>query len=515
MYGFFRQDDFSFLQVAREFPNLGSQIFLRHNDHTYPLYRLQVWGLTQLAGPMADAGCLAGWFNGLTLVTCLSLLLSMGWLLHELGGSKRTVYLMIFGLWVWSGWGEFTSGYYTLAVYLQVQALAAAAAAAALRGRVKSGWFAISLLFVGLALALNSSGVVAFVAASMFSLALPTQEKSRQVIFYRMGLGVIFLIFCLSYLFISHHPPAPRELVQNPSGVMLESSIFTTWREKAHVILPTFFTAIGGTAINGIIPTFLQFRADALMANLPVRRFLFVIELAVTAGLVALGWRGLKQLCRQEQRFGIVLATVWIATLAMVVLARGQYAAAYPAVLWNAKYMVMPVSWFCLLVFYTLDRVGATVPRPHPWLTRFAFFLIPIGLWMVFSFWQAEKALLPDPISYSPRGRWGNVENAKKRRIDYAQVMKDLVSMQSAASGAGVVLPPTNTWEVEFFREYPCLEWGTDVRPRGVTYLFADLPAATPVLSMNIKYKPVLEMSHEQRARLQTISWLKPSLKSN
>lgn len=56
-HGFFRQDDFSFLAVARE-TDLWTQLSLRHNDHVYPIFRFQVWALVnwpEIRSPRPDS----------------------------------------------------------------------------------------------------------------------------------------------------------------------------------------------------------------------------------------------------------------------------------------------------------------------------------------------------------------------------------------------------------------------------------------------------------------------------
>lgn len=513
-HGFFRQDDFSFLQVARESPDLGSQMLLRHNDHVYPLFRLQVWAVTRLAGPGAEPAELAAWFNGLTFATCLALLLSAGWLLHELGGSQLAVYLLVFGLWVWPGWGEFTSGYYTLAVYLQVQTMAAAAVAAALRSRVASAWLAISLGFVGLALALNTSGALALVAAFAISFALPGYGGTPSVRRYRLALLGMLAAFCLVYLAVAQHAPSPRELVQNPSGTMLGASIADRLRDHGIAILPAGLAGLGGTTVNLVLPTFLQRSAQVVAADLPLRWSLFGLELAFTLVLVAVAWRTLRQLGSPDRRLVLALGVTASAALAMVIIARAHYVATVPVSLWHAKYLLMPTSWLWLIAVFMLDRCSATIPPVAPWLRRTAFLAAAAGLWFTVSVRQAEQALLPNTLAYSARGRWGNAENAKTRRAEHARLMQELDSLRSGNPAAEVLLPAPETWQAEFFRHYPALEWATDFTPRGVTHLFADFPAAAPCLSLRIRWHPMTNPTPHQREKLRRIPWLESAFSS-
>lgn len=467
--------------------------------------------MVRLAGPAADAGQLAAWFNGLAFLSCLALLLSSGWLLHELGGSRVAIHLLVFALWLWPGWGEFTAGYYTLLAYVQVQALAAASVAAVLRARASPAWFAGSFAFAGLAMALNISGVLAATASLVANLAIHRRD-GRGHRLHRLGLLALLLAFVVVYLLVAQREPTERERVQNPVGTMLGTSIAERLRDAGAAALPAVLAGPGGTALNLGLPTFLQRGVET--GSLPPRwRWsLFGLELALTVGLFALAARQWGRLAPQDRRLSLALAATAAAALAMVIVARAHYASTVPVSLWHAKYLLMPTCWLCLASFFVLDRRRDIAPLASSGIGPVAFALAVAGPWFAVSIQQAEKALLPMTITYSARGRWGNVENAKTRRTEHARLMKELENLRAAEDAREVLLPTPESWQDEFFRQFPSLEWATDFTPRGVTHLFADMPAAAPRYGLRVRWQPVAALTDEQRTRLRSVSWLKPAL---
>lgn len=515
IHGFFRQDDFSFLQVTRETSNIGTQLLLRHNDHIYPFFRAQFFGLTWLAGADADAAHFAGWFNGLTFLTCVALLLSAGWLLHELGGSSLTIYLLVFVIWVWPGWGEFTAGFYTLSAYLQVQTLATATAAATLRGCRCKAWLAVSIACAGTALALNPSGVVALVAAFAASLARGKRDQTGAFRLHQSALLMLAIAYVLLYYSVAQTQPVPRELVQNPAGAMLDSSIQEKLRQQGLSVLLAAIASVGGAALNLVVPTFLQLRADDLANNPTLRSALFGVESTLSLGLAAVSWRLCCRFSSERRRLALPLVATTLAALGIVVAARPDYSATVPASLWHAKYMMMPTCWICLFALFTLGVGESGSPKTSTPLAYTSMYVFAAGLWATASIYQWEKTLLPHPLAYTARGRWGNVDNAKDRRAKYELTMRELAALRVRCHSDSVVLPPPQTWQAEFFRQRPTLEWATDYTPRGVTHLFSDFPSAAPGLNLRIRWQPINEVSAEHRASLRAISWLRNTIPDN
>ena len=117
--GFFRYDDFAFVQDARDGPDILEYLGLYHNDHALPLFRIEIMALVMLCGKAFSAFQLASLFNTLAALTFFGLLLSGCWLLSGLDVRRLGIACFCVVLWMWPSWGEFTSGFYTILIYPQ------------------------------------------------------------------------------------------------------------------------------------------------------------------------------------------------------------------------------------------------------------------------------------------------------------------------------------------------------------------------------------------------------------
>ncbi len=417
--GFFRQDDFSFLQVVRDNERLLPQLRLYHNDHADPLFRLQVWSVVQLAGPTADATLLAGWFNALIFLSCTGLLIGGCWTLHEARCSPLTLFVLPFFLWLWPGWGEFTAGYFTLTAYVQVQAISFCATAAMLRGfnRTSNAWLSLSVLLVLIAVSIDTSGLSVFATLAIVSLTVLRRGGNARWVGFVLGLVVAFLITEWFFASVFAHPYSLREFVQNPTGKAFGFSALNTVKAPSLPSALALLTGLGGIITGYFLPSFLQLFNGRLPANLTLS--LYAVQLVVVCVAGRLLWPALRRLNLRDQCVTVAFAINALIGVALVVLARSTQAPAAPTMLWPAKYMAFSVCWLCLAAIYVGDRLclarGVSRARIVPALC----FAGAAGVWFFCSYWYLERALFPEPIAYVARGRFGNVDNAKARTQQY------------------------------------------------------------------------------------------------
>ncbi len=511
IHGFFRQDDFSFLQVTREVPGLVNQMLVLHNDHGYPLFRGEFWALTKLAGIDADTSTLVAWFNGFDFLCCLSLLAAGCWLLHEFGVSLAGLFAFPLLLLLWPGWGEFTTGYYTLCAYVQVVAVGLASAAALVRGRRhrSSGWLGVSLLLTAVAASLDTSGLAVFPMVAAIGLGLMNRpgaiSRTRP---YWLGFGLLLLLCAAFYFALGHHTYSPRELVQNPRGMALTPDAITSGlRSHPGAATLRVVTLPGAVALAFFAPTFLPL---ALVSRTPPTALLAAIqifEIAATAVALVLVWRIWRRLPAPDRLpAGALFLNILAGTL-LVVLARSDYAAHVPVPLWHAKYLLIPITWFTLAIVLVVDRsrirsTAAAMPRSVA-----VFGLLGI-VWMTVSYREFERAMVPHPLAYTGRGRWGNVQNAIARAESYRAVSRDLAEIARQQNTGRVALPPWENWSASFYRRHGLLEWGGDHTTRGVTHLFWDFLAAAPNLRLSGEYQAANLFPPESQVFLSQFDWL-------
>jgi hypothetical protein len=512
VHGFFRQDDFSFLEVARENNRLWQQMALYHNDHFCPLFRLEVWSILKLAGEGASAHALAIYFNAMNFLACAGLLLSGCWLLHELGASRLTVLVFAFLLWTWPGWGEFTAGYYTLSIFTQIQGLAFCAAAAMSRGfrRHSTAWLACSLILAATALAMNISGMSSFVSVFLIGVAWQDRETTNHRVPYLIALLGVLIVASALYVLVIKHPYSARELVQNPAGQSAGLTMLGNLYQNPIGVLRASFSAMGGLLLNLFSPTFLQVKTGKVINTPVLRECLILVELIVVALAVRFVVRRLGRIARSDRWLILAVVGCAVVCLGMVIVARTTYAVEVPATFWYAKYIIAPACWLWLAIALFADRLWLSPSRPGAEPFAGLLTTLAIGAWLTVSFWQWERTMIPGALAYTPRGRWGNVINAEARADDYNAVLMDLVAISVYTGSSTVRLPEPSIWSGEFYRLHGVLEWGSDTASNGVTYLFWDLLAASPGLHMQGRWESETALTPALRNYLGQYPWLRP-----
>jgi len=326
---------------------------------------------------------------------------------------------------------------------------------------------------------------------------------------YFLGLGAILLLALVSYLLVFRHAYSARELVQNPSGQPAGPGMLIGLRHRPLGVLVGAIQAAGGLGLNLVLPTFLQFDIDRVVASPLLRDGLISLELVVLAGGGWFAGGRLRRLAADDRRLILAVAACAAAGLSIVVVARTDYALEVPAALWPSKYVVMPACWLWLgtALFWDRWRARSGSLDPPPYLLA----VVAAGIWMTGSYALWERVLLPESLAYAPRGRWGNEQNAEDRARHYGIVMADLSAIARETGSARVWLPRWSDWDAEFFRLHGVLEWGGDQRPHGVTYLFWDLLAASPGLHLQGDWAPRDALPSRVRECLTRYAWLQPN----
>jgi hypothetical protein len=509
--GFFRADDFSFLQVARENNRLLPQLLLYHNDHAYPLFRLEIWALVKLAGPLIDAIHLAEYFNAIIFLSCC-LLLCMGcWLLYETVSSSIALFIFPFALWLWPGWGEFTAGFFALSGYIQVQSASFGAAAAMLRGfrRGKRMWLVISILMATIAVSIDTTGLSVFITLGIVTVASVQRRGNSILIQYLLSLFLLFGTVILFFKFAFAHPYSARELVQNPSGNSF--NLFEIHFDKTQLIPMTLglLAGVGGVAASFFTPTFLQYLNFRLTMKITLG--LYGIQFLVSILVVLLLWRALRRLNCRDAWLSLAFIGNAFALVAMVIVARPLVAVSEPTVLWAPKYLVMPICWFSLAATFVGDRYCSAISVSRLHAAKGLIFAGAFGLWFSLSNWYLEKAVFPTPSAYISRGRFGNVENARARYERYTSLMQDLSQIARFTGSNEIALPPPQAWGGAFYSANGVLEWGSDYTSNGVTNLFWDFLAASPDHSLRGKWQSLDTMPSSTREYLKKYKWLAPA----
>jgi len=491
--GFFRQDDFSFLAVAREGHSISQQMIMYHNDHLYLLFRLQVSALLSVAGPTADEACLAGWFNLVSLFAHASVLWAGAWLLQEAGAKRAAIMSAALITWAWPGWAEFTTGYYAIGVYVQVLALGLAGSSATLR-YLRTGHRRWQLGAIGLAtiaVGLNISGLWAFVAQALAVICFRWPAwRDRRGLSHLVSALSLFIVSTLVLMVGLRHDRSAREYVQNPTGSTVDSQFAHMGRQPIAVTGLTLLSAPGGSLLSLATPPYLQFGARKIADRPVLQSAMTGLQLIPVVALLVWFLRRKAHPPRAEVRFPMFAFMVVLVLAAMVILARPDYAAASPVFLWLPKYQVSLWVWAVLGLAFLIERF--LVSRPKPEVAILKGLSLTIMLSVAFTLFHAsfEKAVEPGPVSYISQGRLAHLAAAKIRRADYREVMAILKNHQHAQKSDAIQLPPWANWKNAFTLKYPLLEWSGDTGVSGVTYLFADLPFARPESNLRVEWAP-------------------------
>jgi hypothetical protein len=497
--GFFRQDDFAFVQDARD-GTLGQQVRLYHNDHSLPLYRVEVWAMVQAAGPHASASDLAAVFNLVNFLTFLGVLLGGCWVLAELSARRATLAAFCLFAWFWPSWGEFTSGLYTISVYPQTLVCGFAAVALWLRGgRLASGFcLALSLLAAASGAALDIFGVWIFPALACFAWAASRRSAAKTPRGYLAGLAVVFVFAAAYHLVLAKHPLGGRELVQNPQAKLLsygapQIAALLSWKTARGLIY-----GLGGTVLSTVTPPFLQILAPHLGRHPSYGALLGGADAIATFGAGWLLWNYGRRLPAANRPLFFALLWPAVLTVGMAVIARPMVAG-QPGLLWPTKYLPLPYCWLVLTAVFLVDRLGFIDPPRSRRTLRWLGAAVSVGVWLSLSHWYLERSLALN-YPWMPGGRYHNSQIAVIRRANFTAYENDVKRLASLAGTSQLALPiPTGGYWY-----YGFLEEGSDPQ-YGSTYFFADLLSVAPDVPIKIIAQPVGSISAPTLAALRRL----------
>lgn len=164
--GYFRWDDFALLQMADR-TSVVANIIVPHNDHLLPLWRLQVEGLYALFG-LSPVGYIV-----VTLIVFAGVIFALERFLAARGVGTEGRWLALIMASCWSSWAEFTTGYFTLTVYLQLVLLFFVGVEVGRRAQVTTEprWLWLLALCTLIAVGIDVSGFWVVLAVPIISIA--------------------------------------------------------------------------------------------------------------------------------------------------------------------------------------------------------------------------------------------------------------------------------------------------------------------------------------------------------
>jgi len=481
---FFRWDDFSFIQATRETPSLPQLLNMYHSDHSLPLFRLWVSGLVALVGSDASAAELARAFNVVNYLTCLAVLLSGAALLARCAVHRITAVCFCLFAWCWPGWGEFTTGFYTLIVYPQTLVCGFTAITLLLH-YLRTGltcWLISGVTCTILACGLDVSGVWVFPAIGGFLWAVGNW-RSHTVRRLFPWLLLAFALCAYYHLVWFKHPFSGRELVQNPSGQALNHSLLANLTVHAWKLPLSIVSGLGGTLLSEITPGFFGLAAPQFYGNFLRGTPIYLAEVLTLGGTGWLVWRHRNYLSSADRRWLAALAFPMLVLISMTSIAR-VHGLDLPGTLWPTKYLCLPQAWAVLAAVFLLDRVALRSPESAATAARWLAGALVAGIWLVSSFWYLERTL-EIPTARRPAGRQGNTEAAIRRRAEFTTFQHNIEELAERIGRKQIDVPPPDG----IYWAHPNLEFGYGAKLGG-TYLFTDLLSVAPVSGITLRERP-------------------------
>ena len=494
--GFFRYDDFAFVQDLREPLAFQDYLALYHNDHALPGFRVALWLVDQAAGGIsATSEELSNSFNFLAFAILLGVILTGGWLMGELGTTRISLVLGILLLWTWPAWGEFTAGFYTFLIFPGAVVGGFSASAALVRGirLASSGWLALCLLLATGTALWATAGLWVFAVLFLFLAAKSDRNQISQSGAILACLAICAGVVLFYYMVWSQHSMTGRELVQNPGGAAVSKHFL-----GGNLVMRPVQVASGmaGVFLGWIIPPAAELvfvrpeRAEAL------RAIIYALEAGALVLMIGIGYSVWRRLNRQDRLLFAALVGAAVACVGMVVLARG-FSLEVPGALWPAKYKCAPLCWAAVAATFALDR-GL---RARAMAGRCV--LVPAGMgiaiagWMFASQWRFEE-MLSIRTPWHAGGRNENQALARLRRANFIVLRNGLRQVSQETGRKELPVPRPRGAELTFryleFGSHPLL---------GANYSLEDLMAIAPDTGISLKLVEVSSIPEDVRVSLE------------
>ena len=335
--GYFRYDDFEFFSTNRteKFPAL---LWMTHGDHVLPFYRLEVFLMEYVFSTEPVP------YNIFVSLLFVLIIVFSGMLLLEMSCSRLTILLFSVLCVGWINWGEITSGYFCLSVYVQIVLFAIIGMWAYLRWEKSSKaiYKAIVIASIGFALYLDMAGVWVPASLILFS-GFATRSNLSTSKFRAWCKNNLWLIISCTVLYLFF-------------GIL---NLYAF-----HVGDHADFLSMAGTQKHTVVSFFVQLfyliSAGLLLAlvfpagyqRLP-EICLVPMLLVVFASAVFVYLRGMKGADELFRRRAFFVSFVIVIVSAMIAFGRPMFDFNLG---WVAKYTAMPYLLFCLLVCIFWDR---------------------------------------------------------------------------------------------------------------------------------------------------------------
>lgn len=421
--GSFRLDDFEFLRVANEEP-FWKQIFLTHGGHACALFRLEWLSLVTFFGPAVIV------FNIANFLGCLALLVAGCWLLAELGvGWLGTLAFVAVG-WSWPGWGDFTSGYFTLTAYYQGVTLGFVALSCILHsGKTEdSRWIYWGCASMAGAAFMAIANAWVLVAAPAFAAVALMEKNHRKNLLRPFVFSYAITLACFAiYLVVAFH---------------------NSWSLGAHengaLDIPSSIVAV----ISGVSGVLLSFIVTIPIGVSIAPAYFRGIEWAVVIVTLGGGLAMARKLSPRDRLILASLALVLLTNVAMVVIARRP---ATNGFFWPAKWTAISHCSAAITLGFMADR-WFRLQRGHAAQTalKLTAAILVVWMWSVFAMPAVGSSLK------IPAGRPNELAHAKARRADLVRLRQNLETLSVSLGERPVKLP---LYEIEaLWATFPYIE---------------------------------------------------------
>lgn len=335
---FFQFDDFEIF-TSRHGETFWSYLALPHGPTAIPMLRLEIWTLTTLFGVNPLPYMILNLMFLIALITLAARLCSF----YGLSAFQQSA--IIFFLAVWMPWGEFTAGYFTISIYMQVIICFFGAAFGAMmwiQQRRFCGLILVALCPL-LAVLLHLSGFwvapVALWIAWERDMHRHPHATVRQSFQRLWPLLITAVASLMAYLLLTHM-------------LGLSVTAATTVRQEVPVTPHYILGAQGMILIHGLIQSIAFPGMISYLQQYALEWLVWIPTLCVGGVFLLLALRG----SRDDRRWLMMWGLVLFGLLAVPPLGR-QFS--NPYMFLQGKYLIYPFVWLALMIAIALARLYA------------------------------------------------------------------------------------------------------------------------------------------------------------